>query len=184
MIPRTSIEEANKHLNMLHKRVAELEKTIEEQQDMLISKDKLLQTKVSEISSAKDKEIDGLRLKLLESEQTVSALQKHIGQKDKEISLMQRNFNRLKAILAHKASVRHLLKLMDEAEIGVVETADEICRLDTPTKHGTFSNNLMNGVEKYPQQFYQMEQKVEHGKTVHKEHGDKSQNGPGKEFYL
>ncbi|GFO03270.1 vimentin-type intermediate filament-associated coiled-coil protein [Plakobranchus ocellatus] len=116
MIPRTSIEEANRHLQQLHERVNHLETTVKEQNDNLIAKDKLLQIRVSELASTKDKEIEGLANKLLASERTVSVLQEELERKNQQILALQHSHSKLRRLLNFKDDVKDLLKTMEDAE--------------------------------------------------------------------
>ncbi|KAI8787552.1 vimentin-type intermediate filament-associated coiled-coil protein [Biomphalaria glabrata] len=125
MIPRTSIDEANRHLQQLHHRVNGLEKTVHEQHENLLAKDKLLQHKISELSSAKDKEIEILINKLRASERTVSVLQEELERKNHHILALQHSHAKLRRLLNFKDDVQDLLKTMEDAEENlVVEEGD------------------------------------------------------------
>ncbi|KAK7495052.1 hypothetical protein BaRGS_00013692 [Batillaria attramentaria] len=173
MIPRTSIEEANKHLNLLHSRVADLEKTVKEQHEALIAKDEFLQNKVSELSAAKDEEIVGLQQKLDESERTVTVLKKQMEEKDQELAKLHYKFNNLKTLLAHKTNVRHLLKAMEEAEAKVMGML-----LDAPL-HGSPSDTVTPNGFGEPHAEY-----TDNDIKSRRRGSGKSQKPPGKEFYL
>ncbi|KAH9523461.1 hypothetical protein Btru_040068 [Bulinus truncatus] len=116
MIPRTSIDEANRHLQQLHQRVNVLEKTVHDQHEHLLSKDKLLQNKISEITSAKDKEMESLVNKLVASERTVSVLQEELERKNHHIMALQHSHAKLRRLLNFKDDVQDLLKTMEDAE--------------------------------------------------------------------
>ncbi|KAK3784497.1 hypothetical protein RRG08_004680 [Elysia crispata] len=116
MIPRTSIEEANRHLQQLHERVNHLETTVKEQNENLIAKDKLLHIRVSELGSTKDKEIEGLANKLLASERTVSVLQEELERKNQQIVALQHSHSKLRRLLNFKDDIKDLLKTMEDAE--------------------------------------------------------------------
>lgn len=174
MIPRTSIEEANKHLNLLHKRVADLEKTVKEQHEALVAKDDFLQSKVSDISSAKDEEIQGLQQKLQESERTVSVLQKQMEEKDQELSMLRFKFDNLKTLLAHKTNVRHLLKAMEETEAKVLGTTH-----DSPHRSRQDDPYTPNGFNSESQSDH-----TDNDIKSRRKGSGKSQKPKGKEFYL
>ncbi|CAL1545232.1 unnamed protein product [Lymnaea stagnalis] len=116
MIPRTSIDEANRHLQQLHQRVHDLEITVQDQHETLLTKDKLFQNRISEISVAKDKEIEGLVNKLLASERTVSVLQEELERKNHQILALQHSHSKLRRLLNFKDDVKDLLKTMEDAE--------------------------------------------------------------------
>lgn len=116
MIPRTSIDEANRHLQQLHHRVQDLEVTVHNQHEALQSKDTLLQQRLNEISSAKDQEIEGLSEKLMASERTVSILQEELERKNQQILALQHGMSRLKRVLNFKDDVKDLLKTIEDAE--------------------------------------------------------------------
>ena len=63
MIPRTSIDEANKHLNLLHTRVTYLEDKVADQHTALQTKEELFQQRIQEVLVAKDKEIETVHQK-------------------------------------------------------------------------------------------------------------------------
>lgn len=172
MIPRTSIDEANKHLNLLHKRVADLEKTVKEQHEALIAKDEFLQNKVMEITAAKDEEIQGLRKELHESERTVTVLQKQLEEKNQELERVHYKFDNVKTLLAHKTNVRHLLKAMEEAESKVVGTLR-----DSPV-HGRADSFTPNGLNEQSSEYTNSDVRSK------RKGSGKSQKPPGKEFYL
>lgn len=82
---RTTIEEANKHLEALHSRVIELETVIQDQHEALLAKDAFIQTKIQELSK-QDGVIQDLRDKL-------EAHEKQIVKKDARISELERDLN-------------------------------------------------------------------------------------------
>lgn len=202
MIPRTSIEEANKHLVLLHKRVTELEKTVKEQHEALIAKDQFLQTKVTEISSAKNAELDELRLKLSDGERTMFVLQQQMEQKNRALEILQRNYSNLKSLLLHKTNVRLLLKAMEETEGRLIddatesETEDAELASQTSTAcfpksfhaHPNGGDNFVNGDDENPSSSQSFPESVSvPGRALTKQ----SQSGHerrkslrGKEFYL
>lgn len=116
MIPRTSIEEANKHLQQLHERVNHLETTVKEQSENLIAKDKLLHIRVTELGSAKDKEMEVLTNKLIASERTMSILQEELERKNQQIIALQQSHSTLRRLLNFKDDIKDLLKTMEDAE--------------------------------------------------------------------
>ncbi|XP_035829472.1 uncharacterized protein LOC118479025 [Aplysia californica] len=120
MIPRTSIDEANRHLQQLHKRLHELEVTVHTQHEALAAKDKFLQKRVTEISTAKDKEIEGLSKKLLASERTVSVLQEELERKNQQIFALQHSHSKIRRLLNFKDDLSDLLRTMEDAEDNLI----------------------------------------------------------------
>ncbi|KAK7099762.1 vimentin-type intermediate filament-associated coiled-coil protein-like [Littorina saxatilis] len=187
MIPRTSIDEANKHLSLLHTRVSGLEKTVAEQHDALVAKDEHLQSKLAEISSAKDAEIEGLRRKLHETERTVYLLQQQVQHKDHEIETLQHKFGSLETLLSHRTSVQHLLHAMKEAEKNIREV-DHSRGSPPPDPHAHSKDPPMNGVNgvlSSPESHtdHKADHPTKRGSAYKKGQG-KSKKGTGKEFYL
>lgn len=95
MLNKTSIEEANKHLQALYSRVSELENVVEEQRSSLVSKDSFIQTKVKELSQ-QDLVIEDLQQKLekkerdlIETNASVSRLQEELSAKNLQISTLK-----------------------------------------------------------------------------------------------
>ena len=185
MIPRTSIEEANKHLNLLHSRVNELEKTVTEQRDALIAKDEHLQSKITEISSAKNTEIESLQRKLHETEQTVFLLQQQVQRKDEVIATLQHNFGIVETLLNHRVSVQNLLKAMREAEKNIreVDISGESPSPGSLVHNKDSVPNGFNGALS-SSELYTEQKNDPHGKGGDKRGLGKSKRLGGKEFYL
>lgn len=186
MIPRTSIEEANKHLNLLHSRVNKLEQTVSEQHDALIAKDEQLQSKITEISSAKNAEIEGLRRSLHETEQTLYVLQQQLQQKDNIIATLQHNFGVVETLLNHRVSVQHLLKAMREAEKNIreVDINGDSSSSEPVTVHNKDSvPNGFNGDLSSPESYTEEGNDMQ-GKAGEKRGQGRSNRLGGKEFYL
>ena len=184
MIPRTSIEEANRHLNLLHSRVHELEQTVTSQHDALQAKDEHFQSTIAEISSAKDTEIESIRRKLRESEQTVVILQHQIQQKDQMIANLQHNFGVMETLLNHKASVQHLLHAMKEAEKNLQDVnGGEVESSGSHPRHKDPVVNGYGGASSSSEPFTEKKGDVP-GKPGDKRSQGKSKRAGGKEFYL
>lgn len=186
MIPRTSIEEANKHLNLLHSRVNELEKTVTEQHDALVAKDEHLQSKIAEISTSKNAEIESLRRKLHETEQTVFLLQQQVQRKDEVIATLHHNFGVVETLLNHRVSVQHLLKAMKEAEKNIREV-DTSGESPSPGSVKVYSKdsvpNGFNGALS-SSELHTEQKNDQQGKAGDKRGQGKSKRLGGKEFYL
>jgi uncharacterized coiled-coil protein SlyX len=105
MLNRTSIEEANKHLQALYSRVSELESTVQEQQSALSAKDSFIQTKIKELSH-QDLAIKDLRNKLEERDVEVSKnneiitiLQKELLAKNAQLDILKQKCKALSDLM-------------------------------------------------------------------------------------
>lgn len=112
MISRTNIEEANKHLNALTKKIQQLEFTVQDQHDALLTKDAFLACSVEEITSAKDSEITQLSDKLAATEDTVKLLKEHLKQKDRRLKDLEDKCHILDGILLFQPSIQSLCESM------------------------------------------------------------------------
>ncbi|KAK6180528.1 hypothetical protein SNE40_012668 [Patella caerulea] len=116
MIPRTTIDEANKHITGLHKKVYELEALVKQQNEALHAKDEFHQEKLSELSSAKEMEIGMLQEKVQAKERTVTILQEQMSQKNQQLAVLQRNCRALKKVISFKTDLSELLVAIDEVD--------------------------------------------------------------------
>lgn len=85
---RTMIKEANDHLQLLHQKVTELEKTVREQAEALIKKDELMQTRLKELADMKDARIMELSRGLEIYEQRIQKLEQSCKEKESVIEMM------------------------------------------------------------------------------------------------
>ncbi|XP_059149486.1 vimentin-type intermediate filament-associated coiled-coil protein-like [Physella acuta] len=184
MIPRTSIDEANKHLKQLHHRVFDLEKTVHEQNDTLQSKDRAFQNKISELTITKDKEIEILVNKLLASERTVSILQEELERKNHQISALQHSHSKLRRLLNFKDDIQDLLKTMEDAEENLaLDEGDTDGLLSFYQRSNDVSSNL-SGKKLRKKRFIRNEN---HSAAVENFEQSDIEDAPvlgGKEFYL
>ena len=124
MIPRTSIDEANRHLMALHKRVAELEHTVKDQHEALVAKDDFLKAKLHEVVVSKDQELKRLTEKLASAEKTVDIIQEQLRQKHQQVASLQRSCRQLQNLVMFKSTLKNLLKKMETAENDLSSQAD------------------------------------------------------------
>ena len=185
MIPRTSIVEANLHLQELHRRMYDLDITVQSQKDELVAKDRLAQVKLLDLATVKDKEIEGLTNKLLASERTVSVLQEELERKNQHIIALQNSQSKLKRILNFKDDLRDLLRTIEEAEDNLIlEEGDTdgllSCynSLKDVVKTGSFNNALIGKKSKKKKSV------KSDGKTVPNSDLETPATLAGKEFYL
>lgn len=85
---RSMIKEANDHLQLLHQRVGELEKTVQEQAEALIKKDELMQTKLRDLSDMKEAKIRELTRTVENYEQRIKKLEQQCREKDAHLELL------------------------------------------------------------------------------------------------
>ncbi|CAI9727893.1 Hypothetical predicted protein [Octopus vulgaris] len=72
MFPRSTIQEANRHLQALYHRVDELESIINEQQLKQLAADEAFKEKINEINRSHDTEVKVLDMRLRDLEKDVS----------------------------------------------------------------------------------------------------------------
>ncbi|XP_041359961.1 vimentin-type intermediate filament-associated coiled-coil protein-like [Gigantopelta aegis] len=124
MISRTSIDEANRHLLALHKRVAELEHTVKDQHEALVAKDDFLKAKLNEVVAGKDQELKRLTEKLTTAEKTVDIIQEQLRQKHQQVASLQRSCRQLQNVVLFKSSLKNLVKTIETAEHDLSSQAD------------------------------------------------------------
>ncbi|KAL4236683.1 hypothetical protein ACF0H5_005067 [Mactra antiquata] len=130
MLNRTSIEEANKHLQALYKRVGELEEIVQEQHDALQAKDSFIQAKIQELSQ-QDIQIQNIQSQLYEKDKLVMIkndeiehLTQDIDDKSKEISFLKQQNRSLNDFMKLASD----LKLISTKFDSVVETVHDSVR--------------------------------------------------------
>ncbi|XP_042198725.1 vimentin-type intermediate filament-associated coiled-coil protein [Callorhinchus milii] len=123
VLSSVQIREANAHLAAVHRRVTELERrleaaerTVREQAERLISKDRELQAAVRELGLRKDREIADLQTKLHDSEGIAQKLQNVIQEKDSVIAQLRHRNQLLDKITRSRPLLDNLLSYMAEAE--------------------------------------------------------------------
>ncbi|XP_070564478.1 vimentin-type intermediate filament-associated coiled-coil protein-like [Ptychodera flava] len=113
---RSSIREANDHLQALYKRVSDLEQTVKDQAESMIKKDEQMQTALKQVSLQKDKEITELRRTLESSEAHVQRLLASQREKDAQIANLQHKCQLLEDICQSKPMLENLLATIEKAE--------------------------------------------------------------------
>lgn len=86
---KSSIKEANDHLQALYKRVSDLETTVKEQAESLMKRDEEAQQNIEEVARNSGREISELRKSLEASESHVQSLLASCREKDTLISHLQ-----------------------------------------------------------------------------------------------
>lgn len=109
---RTSIKEANDHLQLLHERVMELEATTQEQSEALKKKDELLQTTIRDITDLKDSEIHDLASVIDQLRDRIKKLEHLIREKDQQIELLNHRCSIAEDVASYTPSVEKLLSAM------------------------------------------------------------------------
>ncbi|CAL1293509.1 unnamed protein product [Larinioides sclopetarius] len=109
---RTSIKEANDHLQLLHERVVELEATTQEQSETLKKKDELLQTTIRDITDLKDAEIHDLATVIDQLRDRIKKLEHLLREKDQQIELLNHRCNIAEEVASYTPTVEKLLSAM------------------------------------------------------------------------
>lgn len=128
MLNRTSIEEANRHLQALYGRISELEAIAQEQHDALLAKDSFIQIKIHELSH-QDVIIQDLRNQLQERDKLLSVKNKEIEQlndhleaKNKELSILKQRNEALNDFMKLSTDLKSVMTKLDT----VVEYVNDI----------------------------------------------------------
>lgn len=116
MVTRVSIEEANRHLQALHKRVQELESVVSEQHDALLAKDEHLKAKVAEISSARDADAKAYHARLEECHTKIIRLEDDLNAKNNQIDSLQKNCRVLHRLVLFKTGLKDLMRCIEDGE--------------------------------------------------------------------
>ncbi|KFM77057.1 Vimentin-type intermediate filament-associated coiled-coil protein, partial [Stegodyphus mimosarum] len=109
---RTSIKEANDHLQLLHQRVMDLETTTREQSEALKKKDELLQTTIRDITDLKDAEIHDLASIIDQLRDRVKKLEHLLREKDQQIELLNHRCSIAEDVATYTPAVEKLLSAM------------------------------------------------------------------------
>lgn len=156
MLNRTSIEEANKHLQALYSRVNELEGIVQEQKNALSAKDSFIQTKIQELSH-QDVVIKDLKNKLEESNQevsksneTINNLQKELHVKNAQMDILKQKSKALndlmnlipdlKSYCSKVESVAHIVQEINEGYVYINESPSHSDEADN-TDGGDIGNH-------------------------------------------
>ncbi len=113
---KSSIKEANDHLQALYKRVSELESTVKEQAESLMKRDEEAQRNLQELSRNKDREITELRKSLEASEAHVQGLLSNSRDKDTVISHLQYKCKLLEDATQSLPALDQLMRVLTEAQ--------------------------------------------------------------------
>lgn len=109
---RSSIKEANDHLQLLHQRVVELETTVQNQAEALMKKDEIMQAKLRELAEIKDLEIDELTKRLEYSEEKLKKLEHLLRDKDQVIEQLSNRCVSAEEVSAYTPAIEKLLAAM------------------------------------------------------------------------
>ncbi|XP_029642157.1 uncharacterized protein LOC115216746 [Octopus sinensis] len=138
MFPRSTIQEANRHLQALYHRVDELESIINEQQLKQLAADEAFKEKINEINRSHDTEVKVLDMRLRDLEKDVETLTETIHQKDFLLEKLTYQCQHLETILGYQSSLRDLLETMESSSISV-----DSARMTRPLSEN--STSLKNG---------------------------------------
>lgn len=109
---RSSIKEANDHLQLLHVKVAELERTVQEQAEALIKKDEAMQTRIRDVGDAKDARIAELEAQLVVAEDRLRKHEELLRERDMQLELLSHRYALVDEVAAYTPVVDKLLAAM------------------------------------------------------------------------
>lgn len=109
---RTSIKEANDHLQLLHERVMELESTTQQQSESLKEKDELLETTARDITEMKDTEIHSLASVIDQLRDRIKKLEHLLREKDQQIEILNHRCSLAEDVASCTPAVEKLLSAM------------------------------------------------------------------------
>ncbi|KAH8035711.1 hypothetical protein HPB51_008078 [Rhipicephalus microplus] len=109
---RSSIKEANDHLQLLHVKVAELERTVQEQAEALIKKDEAMQTRLRDVGDAKDARIAELEAQLTVAEERIRKQEELLRDRDMQLELLSHRYALVEEVAAYTPVVEKLLAAM------------------------------------------------------------------------
>lgn len=109
---RSSIKEANDHLQLLHVKVAELERTVQEQAEALIKKDEAMQTRIRDVGDAKDARIAELEAQLAVAEDRLRKHEELLRERDMQLELLSHRYALVDEVAAYTPVVEKLLAAM------------------------------------------------------------------------
>nr|VZI37092.1 unnamed protein product [Spirometra erinaceieuropaei] len=113
---KTNIEEANKHLDALAKRIEELEAALEEQKAEMERRDEVYTQSVKELHQLRDQETASLSAKVKEYGSTIRCLESDIKRRDAELNILRQRCRMLDEIMRYKASLAKLTITLEQAE--------------------------------------------------------------------
>ncbi|VDL99776.1 unnamed protein product [Schistocephalus solidus] len=113
---KTTIEEANKHLNALSKRIEELEAALEEQKAEMERREVIYTESVKELHELRDQETAALSAKVKEYGSTIRCLESDLRRRDTELNILRQRCRILDEILRYKASLAKLTITLEQAE--------------------------------------------------------------------
>ncbi|KAH6941021.1 hypothetical protein HPB50_012063 [Hyalomma asiaticum] len=109
---RSSIKEANDHLQLLHVKVAELERTVQEQAEALIKKDEAMQMRIRDVGDAKDARIAELEAQLAAAEERLRKHEELLRERDMQLELLSHRYALVDEVAAYTPVVEKLLAAM------------------------------------------------------------------------
>ncbi|CAN7978813.1 hypothetical protein HPB47_001926 [Ixodes persulcatus] len=109
---RSSIKEANDHLQLLHVKVAELERTVQEQAEALIKKDEAMQARIRDVGDAKDCRIAELEAQLAAAEERLHKHEDLLRERDMQLELLSHRYALVDEVAAYTPVVEKLLAAM------------------------------------------------------------------------
>lgn len=135
MLSRSHIEEANRQLHQMHKRLTSLENTIQEQNQSLLDKD-IKHENLQRLTETKNNEIEKLKRQNKE-------LEYNIQLKNKEIEELRNSLESFSGIFQYLPGLKSLVETMDQVKLSAVPMIE---RVDGNGQEDPFSEKEINGV--------------------------------------
>lgn len=117
MFPRSTIQEANRHLQALYKRVDELEAIISKQHQQQLATESAYKEEISDLNLKHEEDVSLLEQRIQDLENQVDTLSDTIHQKDSYIDKLACQCQQLETILGYQSSLRELLHTMESSSI-------------------------------------------------------------------
>ncbi|VDO11028.1 unnamed protein product [Rodentolepis nana] len=113
---KTNIEEANKHLSAMAKRIEELEKIVEDQKKELAEKEELSAQCIKQYTDNHYAEVGNLNAKIKDQASTIRTLQGDLKRRDTELNVLRQRARMLDEVMRYKASLAKLTITLEQAE--------------------------------------------------------------------
>lgn len=113
---RSTITEANRHLQAMHTRIQDLESTVKDQAEALMRKDESSQIQLAELASRNELEITKLQQALQMSEQKVQNLMLLNKNKDTRIAQLLEKCEILDNLMQSKPALEGIVHLLSQAQ--------------------------------------------------------------------
>jgi len=113
---RTNIEEANKHLQALTERVAELELASGEQALALQQKDEQMRAVVHDVTQRYEEELGGVRARLAKEQQLSAKLSDQAEERERELHALRQKMRMVDELVKYKPALAKLTISLEQIE--------------------------------------------------------------------